>query len=132
MAAGIMRRYFDLYGIDSLVDSAAVTDWNVGAPADRRAVLAATAHNIDISDHVARQICAEDFDRFDCIFVMDRDNLRAIKTIAPKPMKSSLRLLAGNSEIPDPYHADDKMFGQIFSIIDDCCRNIVENELAQR
>jgi protein-tyrosine phosphatase len=132
LAAGVMRRYFDLYGINSMVESAGLADWNVGNSADRRAVMIARAHNIDLSDHVARQLCLADFDRFEMIYVMDKQNLRAIKTIAPERLRSSIRMLAGDSEIPDPYHADDAAFRKVFSMIDDCCRSIVENELCRR
>ena len=123
-----MRQHFRLHGIDSIVDSAGLVDWNVGRAADHRSVHVARLHNIDISEHVARQICAADFERFERIFVMDRQNLREIKQIAPTNIHSSIQLLAA-TDIPDPYHGDAATFAQVFSMIESAVLGLVEQEV---
>ena len=121
-----MRHYFDLSGINSIVESAGIADWNVGRAADWRAVKTAQSRDIDISGHIARQLSADDFQRFERIFVMDRQNLQAIKKIAPNNALPSIMLLANDRDIPDPYHGDRALFEQVFCMIDESIIKIVE------
>ena len=121
-----MRHYFDLCGINSIVESAGIADWNVGSAADWRAVRTARSRDIDISGHIARQLADDDFQRFERIFVMDRQNLQAIKKIAPNNVLPSISLLARDRDIPDPYHGDQALFEQVFCMIDESIIKIVE------
>src|SRR5690606_97678 len=95
---------------DCLVDSAGTGGWHAGSPPDPRSVAVAKRHAIDIAAQRARKIAAEDFDDFDYILAMDRDNLHALETICPDERRERLHLLmsfaknAKIKEVPDPYY----------------------------
>ena len=64
------------------VDSAGTGGWHAGDPPDARAVAAARSRGI-VVEGAARQVTAEDFDDFDLLLAMDRDNERDLLARAP-------------------------------------------------
>ena len=54
-------------GLDWDVDSAGTGHWHAGQLPDRRSIVTAGLHGIDITDQRARQFQVADFDRFDKI-----------------------------------------------------------------
>lgn len=132
MAAGIMKHLLAKNGIDAVVESAGTVDWNVGSPADHRAIRTAKQNGIDISSHRARQIHKSDFDRFDLIYVMDRSNQTAVHRIAPPAVRQKVQhiLDIGNSEhddVGDPYHSDDRAFIEVFNVLKERCEELIES-----
>ena len=91
-----------------VVDSAGTAGYHVGNPPDPRSVAVAALHGIDISTQRCRKFTVSDFDRFDHIFAMDRENLRDLHRLARKQSdlaKTALLLEAsgvGEGEVPDP------------------------------
>ncbi len=69
-------------GLDAETDSAGFESFHRGEPADPRSIAVASAHGIDLSDHVARMFTVRDFDRFDLIYVMDRTNYEDVMGLA--------------------------------------------------
>ncbi|HBM48882.1 MAG TPA: phosphotyrosine protein phosphatase, partial [Marinobacter sp.] len=57
------------------IDSCGTGNWHIGKAPDARATAAAERRGVDIAELRARQIQAEDLDRFDYVLVMDRSNL---------------------------------------------------------
>ena len=90
------------------VDSAATADYHTGKQPDPRARETIKSHGIEYT-HKARQLCEDDFTKFDWIFGMDNANVRDIKRIQPKGTKAKVEML-GNwdpqdlSIIVDPYY----------------------------
>ena len=64
------------------IESAGIGDWHVGHPPDRRAAEAARRRGVSL-EGTARQVQPGDFDDFDLLLAMDRDNLRALRALAP-------------------------------------------------
>src|ERR1700744_1319167 len=104
LAHGIMEHLAREKGLDWQVDSAGTGNWDVGEPPDRRSIRTARAHGIDISDQVCRLFKISDFDIYDHIFVMDRNNLRDILSMARSTEdEKKVSLLLGDKIVPDPY-----------------------------
>ena len=75
-AEGVMLHLLQERGITSVVvDSAGTSAYHVGEPADRRSQQEANRRGIHLPSR-ARQFVVADFDRFDWIVGMDKDNER--------------------------------------------------------
>ena len=126
MAHGIMDHLAQEKGLDWQVDSAGTGNWHVGEPPDRRSIRTARAHGIDISQQVCRLFKISDFDTYDHIFVMDRNNLSDILSMARnKQDEKKVSLLLGDRIVPDPYY-DDAQFEPVFNLIGEGCREIIK------
>lgn len=126
LAEGIMRHLAHEYGLDWHIDSAGTGNWHVGEGPDRRSTRTAHNHGIDISTQVCRLFKVSDFDAFDLILVMDRNNLSDILAIARNEEDAKkVRLLLGDKIVPDPYY-DDSQFEPVFQLIEHGCREIIQ------
>ena len=118
---------------DFVVDSAGTGAWHVGEQADKRARAAAKLRGYSLTSR-ARQVCAEDFERFDLIVAMDHDNLRELRRIAPsEEAAAKLRLLrsfdeesGAEEEVPDPYYGGDEGFEIVLDMCERAAQAIVE------
>jgi protein-tyrosine phosphatase len=126
LAHGIMEAMAKEKGLDWEVDSAGTGNWHVGEAPDRRSIRTARAHGIDISGQVCRLFKVSDFDTYDHIFVMDRNNLRDILGQARNHEdEKKVKLLLGDKIVPDPYY-EDEQFEPVFSMIRDRCKQLVK------
>lgn len=120
-------------GIGHLIEaaSAGTGDWHRGDPPDHRSIAVARSYGIDISNQRARQLSADDFSTFDLIFAMDRSNLRDIVRRAPHDSSADIHLfmdfVGGTSrDVPDPYYGDAQDFENVYAMLDEGCRNLLD------
>lgn len=105
-----------------VIDSAGTGRWHVGEPADERMRQAATARGLEVTS-IAREVRAEDFERFDHILAMDRDNLRTLTARAPASHRAKVRLfrdfdpVAPGLDVPDPYYGGPEGFEDVLDIV---------------
>lgn len=123
-AEGVLRHLLAREAPDLLVevDSAGTHDYHIGDPPDRRSQAAARKRGIDLGGLRARQLCAEDFDRFDYVLVMDDRNLADAAAIAPPRYRADFRRLmefaphAGRLDVPDPYYGGPEGFEAVLDL----------------
>jgi protein-tyrosine phosphatase len=126
LAEGIMQHHAKQNGLDWHIDSAGTGNWHIGEGPDRRSIRTARNHDIDISRQVCRLFKVSDFDEFDHIFVMDKNNFSDILAFARSDEdKKKVKLLLGDKIVPDPYY-DDAQFEPVFQLIEKGCREIIE------
>lgn len=126
LAEGIMQHLVTQHGLDWEVDSAGTGNWHVGQGPDRRSVHVARNNGIDISGQVCRVFNVNDFDRFNHILVMDKNNLRDVWAKArDENDRNKVSLLLGESHVPDPYY-DDAQFAPVFKLIEKGCRDFID------
>lgn len=119
------------------VDSAGTAGYHVGNPPDPRSVEVAASHGIDISGQRCRRFSQADFDEFDYIFAMDRENLVHLQELARSPAdleKVSLLLGAAEmpeEEVPDPYYGGDDGFLHVYRLIDRATDRLLESFLSR-
>lgn len=101
-AEGIMRALAP----DLHLDSAGTGGWHVGDPPYAPMQEAAASRGLDISMLRARQFSVADFDAFDLIVAMDRQNLADIEKLRPTGHPVPTRTLAAQ-DVPDPYYTRD-------------------------
>jgi protein-tyrosine phosphatase len=115
------------------VDSAGTAGYHVGNPPDPRSVEVAASHGIDISRQRCRRFSQADFDEFDFIFAMDRENLLHLHGLARSEAdrkKVSLLLQAAEmeeEEVPDPYYGGEDGFLHVFRMIDRATDRLLES-----
>ena len=106
------------------VASAGTGDWHVGMPPDRRAIAHAAKRGYDLSPVRARQVTAEDFERFDWILAMDQSVLRELKSLQPSSFTGRLgRFLdfaphTGLRDVPDPYYGGASHFERVLDLVE--------------
>ena len=113
-------------------DSAATSGHHVGEQPDMRARLACKKRGLDISEHRAREITPEDFEKFDFILVMDWENLTALQHRSPPQFRHKIHLLmryANDNDaavVPDPYYGLNEGFNQVIEYCTDACTGLLE------
>ncbi len=91
----------------------------------------AAAHGVDLPSR-ARQVCADDFDRFDVVVAMDRENLRDLERMVTNGARARLHLLrefdpdGGGDEVPDPYFGGPDGFENVYGMVHRSCARLLE------
>jgi protein-tyrosine phosphatase len=115
------------------VDSAGTHGYHIGAPPDARARAAAARRNYDLSRLRARQVAGTDFERFDYVLAMDRENLSSLEAIRPPNARAEVGLLlayarrAGKLEVPDPYYGGARGFEHVLDLIEDASSGLLDH-----
>ena len=119
-----------------LVDSAGTAGWHTGDAPDRRSVAEARDRGIDLTGLRGRQVGPADFERFDLLLAMDRENEADLLRLAPDATaRAKVALLrsfdpsavaAGQLDVPDPYYGGPDGFARVFDAIEAACRGLLE------
>lgn len=130
-AKGIFDAHFARIGLTVETASAGTHGYHVGEAPDPRAVAAAARRDVDISRDVARRIESRDFDHFDRIFVMDRQNMALVEQMRPDDGTAEVALLMslapdyGLDEVPDPYYGGEAGFSRVLDMLDAAAEALV-------
>lgn len=136
-AEGVMRALVRDAGLEDeiVIDSAGTGGWHAGDPPDRRATEAARRRGV-VLEGAARQLTVEDFDAFDLLLAMDRENLAGIRAVAPSPQAAAkARLLrefdpgsagAPDLDVPDPYYGGPQGFETVLDQVEAACRGLLD------
>jgi len=138
-AAGVLRALAtrEAPELSLEVDSAGTAGYHIGEPPDPRTRQAAARRGYDLTQLRARIVEPRDFERFDLILAMDRENLRALQHRAPETAHERLRLFlefapsGGPEEVPDPYYGGPNGFEEVLDLIEAATRGLLAH-LRQR
>ncbi|MEX8547616.1 MAG: low molecular weight protein-tyrosine-phosphatase [Mucilaginibacter sp.] len=126
LAEGIIKQQVKEAGLDWEIDSAGTGNWHIGEAPDQRSTLEAKTRGVDISQQVCRQFNVQDFDGFDLILVMDKNNRRDVLSLARNQHdRDKVKLLLNDQEVPDPYF-NDHYFSPVFDLIEGGCKDIIK------
>ena len=121
-AEGVFRYRVEAMGRqDFIVDSAGCGGWHAGELPDKRSIAVAARHGTPIDDQRARQVTLEDFQRFDLILGMDRDNVRHLNRLLPRDATARVALyleeaLGEARDVPDPYYGEMRDFEAVYRL----------------
>lgn len=124
--------------LDLRLDSAGTSAYHAGRPPDPRAQRIARDWGLDIAHERARVVTADDFDRFDIVFAMDRDNLAELSTLRPRSSSARVELVMslapdyGLDEVPDPYYGAEDGFRQVIDMLEAAADRLVDELLTGR
>ena len=122
-------------GAEIACDSADVSDYHEGEPADPRAVEAAMRRGIDIGGLRARQVTPRDLSRFDFLLAMDRPVLRDLSRLTRRARgdtKGEIGLFLDHAphlavrDVPDPYLGGDEGFEFVLDLIEEGAKGLLE------
>ncbi len=115
------------------VDSAGTAGYHVGEPPDLRTRQAASRRGYDMSPLRARIVEPRDFELFDLILAMDRENLNVLHHRAPAHARDRVRLFlefipdATSTEVPDPYYGGPDGFEEVLDLVEAATRGLLKH-----
>lgn len=134
-AEGVFRKLVRDAGLEGKIeiDSAGTGSWHVGSAPDKRTQSAALKRGLDLSGQRARQVAARDFEVFDLIVAMDRDNLSYLEAIRPSDAPRARLMLEfsesavnrGLRDVPDPYSGGVDGFEIVLDLIEGACEGLL-------
>lgn len=124
MAEAILRMKVNKAGLSEKisVDSAGTGNWHIGDPPHRGTQKQLEAAAIPFDQIKARQINQADFQRFDRIIAMDRNNEQDLIQMAdPRNRSKVSRFMTllhdqPQADVPDPYYTG--RFDEVYDLID--------------
>jgi protein-tyrosine phosphatase len=128
-AEGVMRHLIAQRGLDGEIEvqSAGTGGWHAGNAPDARSTRAAAARGITL-EGAARQVTRADFEDFDLLVAMDRDNLADLRAIAPPGTEHKLRMLvADGRDVPDPYYGGPRGFEDVLDLVETACAQLLDD-----
>ena len=131
LAEGIMLHLKEKHTLNVEIDSAGTANYHINEAPDRRTIANAKKNGVDLSFLRARQFNALDFDAFDSIYVMDKNNLRNVLNMTDHEHhknKVSLFLHSvyeNEAEVPDPYYGTEKDFESVFQLVYKACEDLI-------
>ena len=138
-AEGVFRHFVASAGLDMSieVDSAGTHAYHVNEPPDRRARAAAKRRGYSLENIRARRVEPADFERFDWVIAMDRDNLSLLTAQAEVKHHEKIRLFldfatAAQDEVPDPYYGGAAGFEHVLDLVEDASRGLLETLTSNR
>ncbi|WP_341531152.1 low molecular weight protein-tyrosine-phosphatase [Nostoc sp. UHCC 0302] len=133
-AENIMNYQIQQAGLSDHVicDSAGTSSYHIGSPPDRRMSAAAgTKLGIKLRGQ-ARLFEKSDFQNFDLILAMDRENYKDILSLdLTQQYHHKVRLMCDFcsrhtlKEVPDPYYGGQEGFNQVIDLLVDACEGLV-------
>ena len=126
-AEGVFRALAAEAGLAVEVDSCGTGGWHAGEPPNPPAVVAARRRGYDLTGLRARQIVAADFTRFDRIVVMDRANLRDVRSLRPvggvEPELFLTHAPQHGEDVPDPWYTGE--YERVLDMVEDASRGLI-------
>ena len=112
------------------VESAGTAGYHVGEAPDERSVAVARKFGVTCAG-AGRQVCEEDFRRFDRILAMDQKNLRDLLARCPADLRGKVELMRsydpqGGEDVPDPYYGGPGGFDDVYAMLERSCRRLLE------
>jgi low molecular weight protein-tyrosine phosphatase len=107
--------------------------YHLGEAPDRRSQQAAQQRGYDISGHRSRMVTPHDFNEFDYVLAMDRENLRHLQKMQPASSRARLGLLldysqsAKSSSVPDPYNCGPESFDRVLDLVEQGVLGLLRN-----
>lgn len=133
-AQGIMEKMIADRGLQDrfYVDSAGTYGGHNGSLPDERMRIHARRRGYELT-HLSRQVTGHDFETFDLIVIMDKNNLhglRCMKDVVDEhkvvEIARYLRMHPGHDSVPDPYYDGAEGFELVLDLLEDACHGLLD------
>ena len=119
-------------------DSAGTSSYHIGSPPDRRMTAAAARRGIKLKGK-ARQFQKSDFETFDLILAMDKDNYQNILYLDREgKYEHKVKLMCDfashhqDKEVPDPYYGGKDGFDYVIDLLLDACEGLLQEIISSQ
>ena len=136
MAEFVMKKLVSDMGLGDkfYIESAATSREEIGNPVYQPVRKLLSQHGIDTSGKTARQMTKADYDRFDYIVAMDRNNLRNMERIIGRDTESKVSLLLHHAgidrDVADPWYTRD--FEATWDDVNVGCKALLREVISKR
>jgi protein-tyrosine phosphatase len=133
-ADAVFRHHVKAAGVDHLieVDSAGTHAYHIGNPPDERSQRTALKRGYKMDDLRARAVEPDDFEAFDYILAMDKENMRLLQQRGPQHHHDKIRLFMqyganydGDTEVPDPYFGGHQGFELVLDMVEEASQGLL-------
>lgn len=133
-ADAVFRHLVKEAGVDHLihVDSAGTHAYHIGNPPDHRAQNTALQRGYKMHDLRARAVQPNDFEEFDYILAMDKENLSLLQQRSPQQHINKIQLFMQYStqvnpdvEVPDPYFGGHQGFELVLDMVEEASQGLL-------
>ncbi|MGK7872755.1 MAG: low molecular weight protein-tyrosine-phosphatase [Xenococcaceae cyanobacterium] len=134
-AENIMNHLIEQAGLNNSIfcDSAGTSSYHIGSPPDRRMSAAAARRGVKLRGK-ARQLKLSDFENFDLILAMDKENYWNILYLDREgKYRDKVRLICEfashhqEEEVPDPYYGGRDGFDKVIDLLLDSCDGLLKH-----
>lgn len=135
-AEGIFKSLLDKAGLQDRfeVDSAGLYGGHAGSLPDQRMRIHAIKRGYDLN-HRSRKVRTDDFDHYDLIIAMDDNNYHDLRSLSPtiegeRKIVKMIDYVKGfpyYHYIPDPYYQGAEGFEIVLDLLEDGCKNLLED-----
>lgn len=133
-ADAVFRHFVQEAGVDHMidVDSAGTHAYHIGDPPDHRAQNTALQRGYKMHDLRARAVQSSDFEEFDYILAMDKENLTLLQQRSPQQHVSKIQLFRqydknvdADAEVPDPYFGGQQGFELVLDMVEEASQGLL-------
>jgi len=133
-ADAVFRHHVKEAGADHMieVDSAGTHAYHIGDPPDHRAQRTALQRGYKMHDLRARAVQSNDFEEFDYILAMDKENLTLLQQRSPQQHISKIQLFMQygknadpDIEVPDPYFGGSQGFELVLDMVEEASQGLL-------
>lgn len=137
-AQAVFEKHIESKGLEKLieVDSAGTGGYHIGEKPDPRSMEAAAARAYSL-DHIrSRKVDDSDYEQFDYILAMDKNNLRDMQAQCPPQHQSKLRLFleygdSNQHSVPDPYYTSGNGFDIVLDLVEGASAGLLQQIIGQ-
>ena len=135
LAEGILQHKANEAGLNWFIESAGTNGIHVGEAPHHLSQKVAKQNGINIGNQVSRKFEAQDFEKYDKIYVMAADVMQDVKRIAGKYFdahKADYFLnelnASKNEDVPDPWYGNEDGYIEVYDLINETCDAIIAKQ----
>lgn len=133
-AEAVFKKMVKAKGADGefVIDSAGTHSYHIGSKPDKRSMRVALKRGIDMQHLRARQVAAEDFNRFDYLVTMDEANQQNLRQMFPNASHDKVVAMmsfakgSNYDEVPDPYYGEGDGFELVLDLLENASKGLIE------
>ncbi len=125
-AHAVFRHLAQIENVDVEVESAGTSAYHEGAKPDSRSQAVGDKRGYNFAGISSRKIRTSDFEDYDLILAMDKENLANLMKKCPEHLQAKVKLMLEFSdkfgefeEVPDPYYGGAAGFELVLDMIED-------------